>query len=216
MEYEIIEERKDGCLRIRINDAEMLETNNKSWAKLIQRLSSKFNDEDFSMQMLYEYEIAEAKSKALRLLTRRLYSTGEMKRKLQTAGFSGQTVCDCVHYLTEKQYLNDYEFADAFIRNRISIKSVDRIAYELSHRGIADHIIDTLLRQDEMNSCSDAAMEKRIKQMLLVSGWTEKNIKRIIGSMMRRGYAYAKIKAVLVNNINSGDSRLLDIDFENN
>ena len=159
MEYEIIEERKCGYLKIVLSDEKIITTNNRAWKKLTKQISTKFEQADFSSFMLEECECAEAKAKALRLLANRLYSAGEMQEKLISAGFSAKIVADCVRYLIDRQYLNDYEFAYSFIKNSLSAKSPTRIANDLSRKGISSQIIADLLGQEDVKVCSEAALE---------------------------------------------------------
>lgn len=105
---------------------------------------------------------AELRDKALRLLTRREHSRLELERKLSRhpgtaddAG-TGEKIAAVLDELEQAGLLSDSRFAAAYVSERLA-KGFGplRIRAELQQRGIAKHLIDTVLALDE-SSCHDA------------------------------------------------------------
>jgi regulatory protein len=68
------------------------------------------------LNMNAEYEI---KNSAFRYLSNRSHSTFELKRKLKKKKFDFDIIDRVVSELLEKKYLDDFHFAENFVRNRI-------------------------------------------------------------------------------------------------
>lgn len=87
-----------------------------------------------------EYEV---KNSAFRYLSNRNHSSFELKNKLKKKGFATSVIDTVISELLEKKYLNDYTFADNFVRHRIERRKegVMKITSELYKKGIPRNII---------------------------------------------------------------------------
>lgn len=55
--------------------------------------------------------------KAIKLLSVRLHTTGELQRKLKTKGFDADDIAEVLRRLEELDFLNDQRFAEIFVDN---------------------------------------------------------------------------------------------------
>jgi len=87
-----------------------------------------------------EYEV---KRSAFRYLSGRNHSYLELKNKLKKKGFNIAIIEKVLDELKEKKYLNDFSFAENFVRNRIERKKegIMKITSELFKKGIDREII---------------------------------------------------------------------------
>jgi regulatory protein len=83
---------------------------------------------------------------AINILSRKLYSTGQIKQKLHDREFNDNTTRDVILKLTEIELLNDFAFATAYIEHHLAMgkKSHRQIISDLKIRGVAHGIIDDL------------------------------------------------------------------------
>lgn len=98
--------------------------------------------DDLSTQKLDEIREAlgmtKVRDSALRYLARRSRSESEMRRYLERKGFDGSQIDSTIGWLQEKKYLNDQEFAEAWVRNRqqLAPRGKRRLMIELYQKGV--------------------------------------------------------------------------------
>jgi len=149
--------------------------------------------------------IQKAKSYALRLLAIRPRSIKEIKDKLALKNFPLEDIDAVVNELSSKNYLNDLEFAQAFLRDRIANnpKGVALLKRELRRRGVEDEASDEALEAikdtfDEKETARGLALLRK-RALGKVCGATAK--RRVCDYLMRRGFAahtvYEVVKEVL-------------------
>ncbi|NLW21900.1 MAG: hypothetical protein GXY88_01375 [Tissierellia bacterium] len=100
--------------------------------------------EDFINKILMEEEQLRANNYALSYLSYRSRSKKEIVDKLKEKGFEDWIIQNCLDYLEGYGYVNDREFAKAFMRDKINMNKYgpQRIRYELYKKGISKEIID--------------------------------------------------------------------------
>ena len=103
-------------------------------------------------------------NRAARLLGRRRYSVAEMRAKLAGPDSTGEEIDQVIDYLLERGYLNDLEYARAFVsdRTRMGGKGSLLIRRELTARGIAREMGEEVLREQ----CSPQQELERAQDLL--------------------------------------------------
>lgn len=86
------------------------------------------------------------------LLTRR-YTAHEIKRRIMQKGFTGEEADDAVAYLCDHGYIDDYVYAEKFIKDAIHLKrhGKGRIRFELLKKGVDRNLVDSLLASVEID-----------------------------------------------------------------
>ncbi len=98
--------------------------------------------DDISAQRLDEIRDAlgmtKVRDSALRYLARRSRSESEMRKYLERKGYDNSQIDTTIAWLMEKKYLNDEEFAAAWVRNRqqLAPRGKRRLMIELYQKGI--------------------------------------------------------------------------------
>jgi SOS response regulatory protein OraA/RecX len=90
---------------------------------------------------------------ALKLLAGRDYPVESLRRKLE-ARF-GTVPGEVIDWLTQKGYLNDRRFAEAYVARRKRYGR-SRLRSELTDRGVSDSIADDVVSQMEVPSLEEA------------------------------------------------------------
>ena len=85
---------------------------------------------------------------ACKLLSRREYSEGEMRRKLDTKWPESEKVEETLELLLRENMLSDERYCTAFIRSRVSrFQGPRKIRAELSRRQLADALVDQAMSE---------------------------------------------------------------------
>ena len=145
---------------------------------------------------------------ALRVLTRRDHSEEELRRKLRAKGYPDKDIDEVVARLTRLGYLDDSRFArtwaESAIRNGRGYGP--RLRLELTRRGIsAENMIEVLEELGEAYDESEtlAALLERKFAGFMPGSATEKEKRRVIGYLQRRGFSLG----VIFNHIRNAQDR---------
>ena len=139
---------------------------------------------------------------AIKLLSIRKRSVFEMRNRLKRKEFEGNIVDEVVEELIEYKYLNDEEFAEAYINDRINFnpRGSFLVKKELREKGVAENIVNEKIKElfpeeKEMELAKKAAEKK----METLNKDLEKNkIYQKIGSYLQtKGYFSHIIREVL-------------------
>lgn len=151
---------------------------------------------DLEISQLQEADVlAQAYTKAVRFLASRSRSTEEVRRKLREKDFSTAIIDLTITRLEAQGYVNDAEFAHAWVRNRLefSPRGPTALRTELRGKGIANDIIDTLL--SELDTTDSALLAARQKAQSL-RGLDPRTFRQKLGTyLLRRGFDYDTVQA---------------------
>lgn len=154
-------------------------------------------------------DLSKAKSYAYRLLAIRPRSIKEIKDRLKKKGFEERLIVEVIDYLERLDYLNDHQFASAWVNSRISTKPIGllRLRYELKDKGINSKIIEEVLNKlkenyDEYKVACDLA-KGRMKRLSKVDRHKAK--RRIFDYLLRRGFSYELVSEVLQGLVSNAD-----------
>ena len=154
--------------------------------------------EDAIEEIAEANEYRKARERALYLLDGRDYSFRELYDKL-TANYSEEISLRVCRYLAEMKLINDRRYAELRARELFEIKRVGifKAKMELRRRGISDEIIAEVIEpySDEEDSFArlEVLVEKKYERYLT----SEKGVNKVKSALLRQGYSYDEIKAVL-------------------
>lgn len=143
-------------------------------------------------------EFLKAKDYAYRLLSYRQRSTGEITQRLKAKGFSSKAIGKTVKYLSELDYLNDENFARAWIRTKMQTKPVGwpLLRYQLRQKGVADEVTEKVIsdfagRYEEIDVVRKLAASQRPRYKGLEP---PKLKRRLYDYLRRRGFSQEAIR----------------------
>ena len=137
-------------------------------------------------------ELTRARNYASILLKVRARSEEELRFRLKEKNFSPAVINELVASFRASGYLNDWDFARAWVRERVNKPlGFTRLEFELKEKGIAKAIIDDVLAQAKKDyperKTIDSLIEKKFTKILnkLID---DKTRHKIQGYLLGRGF----------------------------
>ena len=143
-----------------------------------------------------EKEFEAAKEKALRILERRRHTQKELSDKLLRAGFPSDIIADVCVWAVEYGFLDDAEYARAFISDSIRYKNYGkrRIRQALLFKGIDSYIVDDVMEAFDFQEGENLA---QLVGQKLGDIYDRKTVERTIRHFAAKGYAFDAIKSAI-------------------
>lgn len=164
--------------------------------ELIYKEGLKKNDEVDSkrLELLAEEESKiRCKSSALKIIERSYKTEKEVIEKLKEKGYEDSAINKSIEFLKEYNFINDVNYAKAYIKDKLNSVGSQKIKYILLQKGIAKEIIEEgladLNKENEKNTAFNLAKKK-----LDIIRKKENDDYKISGKLYRylisRGYEY--------------------------
>lgn len=142
--------------------------------------------------------LQKAKRKALRLLEHMDRTEAGLQEKLLDAGFDEDTAAQAVEYAKSFGYIDDERYVRNYIEYRREQKSRRQLEQELQYKkGVSPALIRKVY--EEMEPADEKAIIRRhlLKKHYDPSGQDEGQKRRMIASLVRKGFHMGDILAVL-------------------
>jgi regulatory protein len=158
--------------------------------------------EDRFSSLIEENKKFHIKQRAYRLLGRRQHSVAEMKTKLRGKDYDKSLIDDVLNELIESKYLNDKNFAAAFVEEKLKSKkwSERRLKSELIKKGIKPEIISEELNSKlspQANLENAIYIAKKKYEAFKKSNLEPSEVKnKLTTFLLSRGFDYETIKEV--------------------
>ena len=144
--------------------------------------------------------IQEARDASYRLLSYRMRSVNELKKRLQDKSFLPDEIDPVIKYLLKLNYLNDLEFARVFSREKVKIKKIGPILlkselfkYRLDTE-IIEKVVDEIYNQYDVH---DLIVSHLIKKKIIKNKPLDnKDKKRLNNFLIRKGFNWDQINDV--------------------
>lgn len=146
--------------------------------------------------ILHHEQSAKAYQSALRYISRRPHSTGEISRKLQEQGYEPEFIASVIEKLTKQNYLNDQEFAHILARERVHNGKKGRgyVQHELKQKGLSsNHIAEALQHIDE-DAELEGAYTLVCKRARYIKGEPMVQRQKLMQYLQRKGYTHSTIR----------------------
>lgn len=154
--------------------------------------------EDAVEEIAEANEYRKARERALYLLDGRDYSFRELYDKLMS-NYSEDICLRVCKYLAEMRLINDRRYAELRARELFEIKRVGmfKAKMELRRRGISDEIIAEVVEQYSDEEEAFARLEELVEKKYERYLTSEKGVQKVKSALLRQGYRYDEINAVL-------------------
>ena len=144
--------------------------------------------------------IQEVRDASYRLLSYRMRSVNELKKRLQDKSFLPDEIDPVIKYLLKLNYLNDLEFARVFSREKVKIKKIGPILlkselfkYTLDAE-LIEKVIDEIYNQYDVH---DLIVSHLIKKKITKNKPLDnKDKKRLNNFLIRKGFNWDQINDV--------------------
>lgn len=211
-----IKDYKKGRYEIYLND-EAAFVLYKSELKTYGIKTGQELSEDTISEITSNVLVKRAKKRAMNLLMKNDMTESKLRSKLITGGYSEQIANEAVNYVKGYHYIDDRRYAMSFINSKSSSDSKATIRRKLIERGVSKDLIDSCLEEyyveDDLNAGAERELIKKqvIKKIRNLKSIVEpaegegdtsvsisyEERQKIIASLMRKGFTYYDIEAVL-------------------
>jgi len=156
---------KDGYYQVELSDAEgeIYELTAHEETILTYRLVvGKELDEKTFRMLENSKDYQEAYRYTIGILSKRLYTEKEIRRKLSEREMTNKVIDEVVAKLMNLELLNDSSYAALYIENQLEIgkKSQRRIISDLFQKGIPEYVIDGLMNLFDQESECDRMLKE--------------------------------------------------------
>jgi regulatory protein len=150
-------------------------------------------------------ELFQAKRKALEYLSRRMHSEKELSQKLQMKDFSVESIQRLIDDFRASGYLNDTQFAVAYVADCLQKRPVGRrsLLQRLRLKGINKEIIANVLtttletEKEETIALAAARKKLRVSRSQFKKLDTERRKKRLAQFLAHRGFDWEIVGRVI-------------------
>lgn len=146
-------------------------------------------------QILKEVLLKRAKLRAMHLLNSMGRTENQLRDKLKQSLYPEEVVEAALNYVKSFGYVNDAEYARSFIDSRKDRKSKRELYMQLGQKGIAKDILDQIFEEyydaEDSREAIEAIMRKRRYDPEKA---TNVETQKIMGYLMRKGFAYDDIR----------------------
>ena len=145
---------------------------------------SLFKGDEVTQKKIVEIKLMnaefEVKNSAFRYLSNRNHSALELRTKLKKKGFDSEIIQKIIVELKDKKYLDDFVFAENFVRNRVERRKegIVKITSELYKKGISREIIEEVtssINENPKNFENAFQLGKNKYEKIQKRGDTDKN-----------------------------------------
>jgi regulatory protein len=161
------------------------------------------------LDIIERAKFIEVRNSAFRYLSRRIHSRGELELKLLKKKYPNKTIKRVLNELGEKNYLNDKEFCEKFLEEKIYSKKwgLVKIIAHLRNKGIDEAVIQDVINKNDLKevttnninrlinnklrflknkNLSDTKLKQRLFSFLISRGFTFEESKNAIDKLMRQ------------------------------
>lgn len=142
--------------------------------------------------------LAKAKTIAANFIGYRMRSRKEVILRLKREELPKDIIAKTIHFLEKYNYINDEEFAKAFISEKKKLNGYGgiRLKNELYQKGVSSEIIEKLeyLLEDNNDQILQKLINKKLKGM---PPENKKEYNRVLAFLCRRGYSCNKAKTAI-------------------
>ncbi|QOV20057.1 regulatory protein RecX [Blautia liquoris] len=138
-----------------------------------------------------------AKLRALHLLTAQDRTEHQLREKLKRDGHPDEVIDCAVDYVKSYHYIDDARYAKVYVRSMREKKSARWIRLELERKGVSESYILEALKPYEGESevsVIENLVQRRAGEPHPID---EKEMRRLYGYLMRRGFNGSEVKKVL-------------------
>ena len=121
----------------------------------------------------------------------------ELRKKLAEQEFSPASVNSAIEFVKKYRYLDDEDYARRFVERNGNKKSRKQMVHELTQKGVARDILETVLEDMEVDE------EAQILVLLAKKNYsgedaTREEKQKISAYLARKGFSYDAISAALI------------------
>ncbi|WP_127836328.1 recombination regulator RecX [Clostridium prolinivorans] len=161
---------------------------------------NKVIDSEKLLQIVDEDNYLKCKETALKIVEKSYKTEKEMIDKLKLKGYDDKTIDKVINFLINYSFLNDENYVEMYIKDKIKTEGKNKIRYSLLKKGISEEIIENKINDIDTSLEIDNAL-KLAKKKYTILIKTEKDNKKIYKKLgdflLRKGYTFEETKQIL-------------------
>ncbi|WP_142413114.1 recombination regulator RecX [Hathewaya massiliensis] len=165
-------------------------------------------DKEKLNSIVEEDNFIKAKSRSLRYLGRAYKAEEEVREKLIGEGYDEKIIERTINFLKEYNFIDDNRYVELFIKEKLKKWGENRIKYELLKKGVDEKLIISKMEhideEDKENILSEIAI-KKYNSLVKSEKDLFKVKKKLNDYLLRRGYNYDEVRAVIINILEVGE-----------
>lgn len=157
-------------------------------------------DIDYIEQIIEEENYIKCKNYALKVIERSYKTEREITEKLVQREYSEKHINRVIIFLKEYNFIDDYKYADLYVKEKIKNRGKKKIKYELLKKGIEENIIDDKLNNisyDYEVSVINSIAMKKYNILIKSESNSFKIYSKLFNYLCRLGYNSDMIKNIL-------------------
>jgi regulatory protein len=157
-------------------------------------------------EVVNEDNYIKCKNNALKAIEKSYKSEKEVFDKLLKNGYDEKIIARAMGFLKDYNFVNDEQYANLYIKDKIKVQGKNKIKYSLLKKGIDEQLIEEKLKEIDSILESKTALSLAEKKYRVIAK-TEKDIRKICNKLweflMRNGYNKEIIDDALAKIINN-------------
>lgn len=153
--------------------------------------------EETYREIIDEVLTKRAKIRCIYLLKSMDRTEYQLRTKLKQGGYPEEAVNTAIEYVKNLHYIDDSRYAQYYIEGRTGSKSKQQITQDLLRRGISKELIQSIYGQQEPEDETDQIRKWVEKKRVDLETADPKEINRLYGFLMRKGFQSSDISKVL-------------------
>lgn len=155
------------------------------------KIGDEFTSEEYN-RLKQKAVIAKAYDQAIGQLARRPRSEWELRDYLKRKEYSSGVVDNVIEKLRVKKYVDDFAFAQSWVRNRRLLKSTSKrkLTMELKTKRVSDDVISDVISEDVTDE--QEVLKELIKRKQQQTRYQD--IQKLTSYLLRQGFDYQDIK----------------------
>lgn len=153
--------------------------------------------------ILHEIIGRRAIKRAMHLLEQQERTERQLREKLLQSGYPPEAVEDAIAYVKRYHYLDDARYARTFIQFHQGERSRKRLETDLLRRGVPKDVIADSMEQEFSSDEQEQIRRLLEKKQFSPDTADAKELRKIYGFLMRRGFQSADILSVLKTDFNA-------------
>ena len=153
--------------------------------------------EETYREIIDEVLTKRAKIRCIYLLKSMDRTEYQLRTKLKQGGYPEEAVNTAIEYVKNLHYIDDNRYAQYYIEGRTGSKSKQQITQDLLRRGISKELIQSIYEQQEPEDETDQIRKWVEKKRVDLETADPKEIIRLYGFLMRKGFQSSDISKVL-------------------
>ncbi len=144
-----------------------------------------------------EVLLPRAKSRAVYILTASPKTEKQLSDKLKAFYYGDDIIGAVLAFLKKYNYVNDYEYAENYIRQKSTKYGINRIKNELIIKGIQLFVISEVVQENDYED-NNETLKRIIEQKKERYNITDKKeLNKLVAYLVRRGFSYSQISKLM-------------------